>query len=145
MSQTHKCKYMGNDQFPEGNQPNYSYKWDGESGGWRLYTSDKPIESNAYSWVCDCQWCNEPLPVINIVPKLDPIRGHRCDHMIRSEWAHNQCHDPADYRCLAVIWDGYTWNLMNGDEIVSRRMPVCNYCRDVLPNPKGFRNKVVIQ
>lgn len=146
MSQTHKCKYMGNEQYPGENPPNYLYKWDGENGGWRLYTNDKPFEGSGHSWACSCNWCSEPLPVIDIVPKLDPLKAHRCEAMIRGEWAHNQgCETPAEYHCYAVIWDGHTWNTMNGDEVIGRRTPVCNYCLVKLHDPKGFRNKVIIQ
>lgn len=168
MKNTHKCKYMNNDQFPNGQNPNYVYKWTGDEAGWQLFTNDKPITGNSYSWVCNCNWCSEALEVIDLLPPLDQYRGHRCNQIIQHEWRHKQCESegfddddgfddgggdddeqqPVAHQktmcCFAIIWDGYAWNMMNGDEVISKRLRECPHCCKILKDPRLFQNKVEI-
>lgn len=156
----HCCKYMGNDQYPGENPPNYCYKWDGQEGGWRLHSNDAPLEGSP-TWQQQCNWCSDRFPVIDLMPKLDPLKGHRCEEMIRGEWNTNQCYgiqgeydDEDDFApppsakpalaCFAVIWDGFSWNMMNDEEVTGTRLRECPYCRQALRDPRTFKNKVVI-
>jgi hypothetical protein len=163
---THQCKQMKNDHFPNGQQSNYSYKWTGDEAGWKLFSNDKPVAGQWYSWVCNCNWCNEAFEVIDTVPVIDPHRVHRCNKIIRCEWKMRQAggkmrqaggftmNDDDEMtpsqaggvttNLLGLIWDGYAWNMHDGEEVTSRMVSYCQYCDKAMPDPRLFRNKVEI-
>jgi hypothetical protein len=163
---THVCKYMNNGQGP---QTNYVYKWTGDVAGWQLLSDDKPVQGKGYSWVCSCNWCGERLPVLETAPPLDYQKTHRCHKLVHHEWRSKQYSEnnlgveedffdedeeevevknvqakQQETFCFYIAWDGFAWNMMNGDEVTEKRLKYCPHCEDRLPDPRMFRNKVEI-